>query len=324
MTLASALEEHDLSTAAPQDGEPRPSEAAGSSPASASPSTHTATVGHWSECSRRDGTPAAILTLWVDPSLLEQLSKGLEIGLVLPPASAPPGASLVALPAAGDASGHGAEADGISPEEVPEPEWAGAEAGDFRKALDRMGLDYQSVCDLCESRKMARPSRLGPELRAGVLRRLATPEGRAAYDAVRSKRLVLLEGARALTIAARARAAERAGLLETEPAKLSGLELQRLLSAAADSDSATNDNRCKSCNAPLVWVETTKGARMPCDPELLRVSPRGKGARATLVCIDGVTRTMSLDPEGPYEGYISHFSSCPHADQHRKSKEARP
>lgn len=69
---------------------------------------------------------------------------------------------------------------------------------------------------------------------------------------------------------------------------------------------------CRSCGAPIIWAITENGKRMPLDAE--------PAERPT-----GVFR---LEPSGddliarrPIEQvYISHFATCPNADQHRKPK----
>ena len=66
------------------------------------------------------------------------------------------------------------------------------------------------------------------------------------------------------------------------------------------------NSKCKSCGADILWVITPKGKRTPLDAKKIRV--------ATL---------MNDDPpkiEEVYEGYVSHWATCPTADKHRKAK----
>ena len=53
---------------------------------------------------------------------------------------------------------------------------------------------------------------------------------------------------------------------------------------------------CSSCNAPIVWLLTKTGGRMPCD--------------AATVGIEDTTYVHGT--------HISHFATCPNATHHRK------
>lgn len=81
---------------------------------------------------------------------------------------------------------------------------------------------------------------------------------------------------------------------------------------------------CRSCHAAVVWVVTTAGASMPLDPE-----PRADGN----IEMTGRTRRTKqggMAPEVSYvptQGaliasdeprYVSHFATCPNAEQHRR------
>lgn len=57
--------------------------------------------------------------------------------------------------------------------------------------------------------------------------------------------------------------------------------------------------QCRSCQAEIVWIKTSSGKPMPCDPKLI-----------TVVTDEGVT----------VKGRLSHFATCPNAGQHRKKK----
>jgi hypothetical protein len=73
---------------------------------------------------------------------------------------------------------------------------------------------------------------------------------------------------------------------------------------------------CSSCGAPIRWAKTIKGVGIPLDPE---PSPRGN------VVISEEGAALVYNSPGAvaarYEGeprYLSHFATCPNADQHRK------
>lgn len=57
--------------------------------------------------------------------------------------------------------------------------------------------------------------------------------------------------------------------------------------------------KCTSCQAEIEWVKMASGKSMPCDPKLITVITEG-----------GLT----------IQGRVSHFSTCPNANQHRKPK----
>ncbi len=59
---------------------------------------------------------------------------------------------------------------------------------------------------------------------------------------------------------------------------------------------------CKSCGAPIYWVFTTLGRKMPIDREKRRMVVQGPNGWEVRVA------------------YRSHFATCPNADEHRKAK----
>ena len=90
---------------------------------------------------------------------------------------------------------------------------------------------------------------------------------------------------------------------------------------------AAEGPKCRACGAPIVWAESERGRMMPIDAE---PSPRGNlikigvaervdplRRRYSTVPIVGV---VAADDPSPAERYLSHFASCPHADQLRKGK----
>jgi hypothetical protein len=61
----------------------------------------------------------------------------------------------------------------------------------------------------------------------------------------------------------------------------------------------TDLSRCKSCGEYIVWVKTEAGNNMPVDADSFE---------------EGDERIFDKDK------HISHFATCPNADQHRRSK----
>lgn len=74
---------------------------------------------------------------------------------------------------------------------------------------------------------------------------------------------------------------------------------------------------CNGCGAPVDWVRVAKtGKRMPLDPE-----PRADG---NIGRIDGGDTVEYVLPGGGLFDdrplYVSHFATCPKADQFRRPK----
>lgn len=63
---------------------------------------------------------------------------------------------------------------------------------------------------------------------------------------------------------------------------------------------------CGSCGAPLEWAKTLRGRSIPVDPETVE--------SGNLRVVDGIAYFGS-----PGSGdRVSHFATCPNADQHRR------
>jgi hypothetical protein len=82
-----------------------------------------------------------------------------------------------------------------------------------------------------------------------------------------------------------------------------GLQVKRTCSSEVVIPMA---NKCRGCGADIIWVTTDRGRTMPLDakPEkrfVIDVFIDGKAHRAELV-----------------DTYISHFATCPRADEFRK------
>lgn len=66
---------------------------------------------------------------------------------------------------------------------------------------------------------------------------------------------------------------------------------------------------CRSCHAPVIWVLTERGRRMPLDRE----ETMERGALLFVIDDKGVSHRSQTG-----RGYRSHFSTCPDAAQWRK------
>lgn len=79
--------------------------------------------------------------------------------------------------------------------------------------------------------------------------------------------------------------------------------------------------KCKSCGAEIVWIKLASGKAMPCDAEPITYWP-GKAVR--IITPNGLVLSADLTGKAGQAlgmGYLSHFATCPYADQHRKARE---
>ena len=58
-------------------------------------------------------------------------------------------------------------------------------------------------------------------------------------------------------------------------------------------------SKCRGCQAEIIWIKTTGGKNMPCDPE-----------KITIVTEAGETHT----------GYIPHWATCKKSKDFKKDK----
>ena len=73
---------------------------------------------------------------------------------------------------------------------------------------------------------------------------------------------------------------------------------------------------CNSCHQPVWWKLTSNGKRMPIDPDPV---PDGN------LILDGENTVLVIGPidvlaDPDTARYVSHFATCPNADEHRKVK----
>jgi hypothetical protein len=69
----------------------------------------------------------------------------------------------------------------------------------------------------------------------------------------------------------------------------------------ADETNETHERRitrCRSCRAQIIWLPTAKGKNMPCDAHSVQPD----------------------DDEFEQGRHVPHWSTCPNADQHRRSR----
>lgn len=85
----------------------------------------------------------------------------------------------------------------------------------------------------------------------------------------------------------------------------------------AEAPKKPNFCKCRSCGAEIIWVTMQSGKKMPCDAKAVTYRADRTG-KETFVTEHGLTVRGTADPDGDTVGYISHFTTCPHAEQFRK------
>ncbi len=78
---------------------------------------------------------------------------------------------------------------------------------------------------------------------------------------------------------------------------------------------------CRSCGAEIIWARTERGSKMPLDAE---PSDNETLASGLFVLRDknshiGPLAIAAWGLEGTEPHYVTHFATCPHADQHRRT-----
>ena len=87
-------------------------------------------------------------------------------------------------------------------------------------------------------------------------------------------------------------------------------------------------NTCRACGAPIIFVPTVNGKKMPCQPYPVYYEPDESGVKIQLDH-GGIVRGAVLPEEpqsGPVrQGFIPHWDDCTNAEAFRsKSKTVRP
>lgn len=86
-----------------------------------------------------------------------------------------------------------------------------------------------------------------------------------------------------------------------------------------------SESRCRSCNARIIFIKSTKGRFIPCNPIVTRYK-KEEGGKEKIVLDTGEVvscRTGVSTEEMDGIGYVSHFATCPNAKMHRKGKSGK-
>lgn len=92
-----------------------------------------------------------------------------------------------------------------------------------------------------------------------------------------------------------------------------------------------SQSKCRGCGETIYWIRSKRDRPIPCDPEMVVAylylrAPRHVGEEIlVLVTEEGTTirgvKARATEPNTTrVEGYISHFSSCQHAESFRTKK----
>jgi len=79
--------------------------------------------------------------------------------------------------------------------------------------------------------------------------------------------------------------------------------------------------QCKSCGASIIWMRTSKGKMIPIDAETVRPGDETTGGvlAATGSALAATGGALAVYMPGIH---VSHFATCPHAKQWRKTTPA--
>ena len=82
--------------------------------------------------------------------------------------------------------------------------------------------------------------------------------------------------------------------------------------------------KCKGCGRPIIWIMSSGGKMIPCDPTEVLYWKRAK-ARGKIVTKNGEVVSCDLDAgimeEPTGIGYVPHWATCPVADRFKRTKE---
>ena len=81
-------------------------------------------------------------------------------------------------------------------------------------------------------------------------------------------------------------------------------------------------SKCRSCEQSIDWVRTVSGKNMPVDPDYIQHDEVKPG---TVLVTDGgnVITVKAGDRRPNIKGRISHFATCPEANQWRGGDKTR-
>ena len=79
----------------------------------------------------------------------------------------------------------------------------------------------------------------------------------------------------------------------------------------------TNVCKCRACGAEITWIKMPSGKSMPCDVGKVRYRADPAGKESFVTERGSIVRGVSA-PDGESWGCISHFKTCPKAEEFRR------
>lgn len=76
---------------------------------------------------------------------------------------------------------------------------------------------------------------------------------------------------------------------------------------------------CKSCGAPIVWIQSHNAKWIPCDEGLIPYQEDRSGKDAIVTQKGEIIRCrLTFEGKADGAGRIAHWATCPNAEQHRR------
>lgn len=80
----------------------------------------------------------------------------------------------------------------------------------------------------------------------------------------------------------------------------------------------TKTTQCRACGAEIAFIKTERGKTMPVNPEAISFTPAG--GHDTFIMLDGRLMRGVMEKNGKLFGFVSHFATCPAANEMRKGR----
>ncbi len=79
-------------------------------------------------------------------------------------------------------------------------------------------------------------------------------------------------------------------------------------------------SRCRSCGADVIWVRTERERKMPLDSLPVDSTGRNLFVLRDHASSEGPLAIAAWGLAHTEPHYVSHFATCPNADEHRRSQ----